>query len=109
MYRIAHMSDRTKKTKSLNVRISDKFETRLAALEIRSGQKRSEIIRFGLLATWPTIEALILAHAPESPLADEPGDLAEVLSLVRAGQSRGLDLKATLTAALNAAAEADAA
>jgi hypothetical protein len=103
------MSDRTKKTKSLNVRISDKFETRLAALEIRSGQKRSEIIRFGLLATWPTIEALVLAHAPESPLADEAGDLAEVLALVRTAQARGLDLKATLAVALNAKLEAEAA
>lgn len=97
-----------KKTKTLNVRVADSFEAKLTSLEARSGQKRSDIIRFGLLATWPTIEALVTANGAEQSLPAEPGNLVEILALVRSAQNQGLDLKATLVAALTAKAEADA-
>lgn len=96
------MSDE-KKSKALNFRVAASFREKVEKLSIDSGHEVSDICRFGLLASWPEIESLVLANS--GPLPSDPEqirELREVIDLCRAAKSRGVDLRKALTDALEA-------
>lgn len=102
------MSDE-KKSKALNFRVAASFRDKVEKLSTDSGHDVSDICRFGLLACWPDIEALVLANPGALPNDPEQiRELREVIDLCRTAKSRGVDLRRALTDALEAKLAADA-
>lgn len=103
------MSDE-KKSKALNFRVASSFRDKVEKLSRDSSHEVSDICRFGLLACWPEIEALVLANP--GPLLTDPEqirELREIIDLARTAKSRGVDLRCALTDALEAKLTAEVA
>lgn len=99
-----------KKSKALNFRVAASFYDKVKALSVESGHEVSDICRFGMLACWPRIVALVMA-SPNGDLPEEAGDVAELqeaLDMCRTAKSRGVDLRAALTQAIEAKLAQDA-
>ena len=100
-----------KLTKNIGFRPGAEFRQEIEALAAasRGNWNISDIARVGLLTFWPQIKAIV--QSTTTPPQDEASlaEIRESLDLLRTAQAQGLDLRATLTAALNAKAEAEAA
>lgn len=103
------MSDE-KMNSRLNFRVADTFRAKVAMLAAASGHEVSDICRFGLLACWADIEAMVLAHTGQLPMEPEKvQELRDLIELCRAARARGVDLRKALTDALEATLSAEAA
>ena len=99
------MSEQAKLQSRINLRVPAELRDAINLTARETGLDVSEILRPGLVAYWPEIDAM--ARLRVSAPSPEGGSLREFIALCRTAQARGIDPRATLAAALTDHLEAN--